>query len=36
MLQGATCGACHNGKEAFGVDDSERCERCHAAEEAKP
>ena len=36
MLQGATCGTCHNGKEAFGVDDSERCERCHAAEEATP
>ncbi len=36
MLQGGTCGACHNGKEAFGVDDSERCERCHAAEGAKP
>ena len=36
MQKGATCGACHNGKEAFGVDDSERCERCHAAEEATP
>ena len=36
MLQGATCGTCHNGKEAFGVDDSERCERCHAAEGSTP
>jgi len=36
MLQGATCGTCHNGKEAFGVDDSEHCERCHAAEGSKP
>jgi c(7)-type cytochrome triheme protein len=32
MLQGSSCGACHNGKQVFGVDDSERCERCHAAE----
>ena len=36
MLQGTTCGTCHNGKEAFGVDDSERCERCHAAEGSTP
>ena len=36
MLQGATCGKCHDGKEAFGVDDSERCERCHAAEGPTP
>ena len=36
MLQGATCGTCHNGKEAFGVDDSDRCERCHAAEGSTP
>lgn len=28
MLGGAACGACHDGKRAFGVDD-ERCERCH-------
>lgn len=34
MLEGRSCGACHNGKEAFGVDDTERCERCHPAEEA--
>jgi c(7)-type cytochrome triheme protein len=33
MLKGATCGACHNGKEAFAVDDSDRCDKCHAPEE---
>ena len=36
MLQGATCGTCHNGKEAFGVDDSAHCERCHATEGSTP
>jgi c(7)-type cytochrome triheme protein len=28
MLEGASCGACHDGERAFGVDD-DRCERCH-------
>jgi c(7)-type cytochrome triheme protein len=28
LLEGAGCGACHDGEQAFGVDD-ERCERCH-------
>lgn len=23
------CGSCHNGKTAFGVDDSDQCVRCH-------
>ena len=36
MLEGATCGTCHNGKEAFGVDDSAYCERCHATEGSTP
>jgi len=36
MLQGANCGTCHNGKEAFGVDDSAYCERCHATEGSTP
>jgi len=27
MEQGKSCGACHNGKAAFGV--KERCESCH-------
>jgi c(7)-type cytochrome triheme protein len=26
MERGRSCGACHNGKRAFGVDD---CTRCH-------
>lgn len=26
MAQGKSCGACHNGKYAFGVD---MCQRCH-------
>lgn len=26
MAKGASCGACHNGKVAFGVDT---CQRCH-------
>lgn len=26
MARGASCGACHNGKQAFGVD---MCQRCH-------
>lgn len=32
MLKGGTCGACHDGKRAFAVDDGAACERCHAAE----
>jgi c(7)-type cytochrome triheme protein len=36
MQQGSTCGACHNGKDAFGVDDSEACEKCHAPEGGRP
>ena len=27
MEKGKSCGACHNGKAAFGVKD--QCERCH-------
>lgn len=29
------CGACHDGKGGFGVEDSDACQRCHAAEGAK-
>lgn len=29
MAKGASCGACHNGKTAFGVDT---CQRCHVAQ----
>lgn len=29
ITQGAFCGQCHNGKQAFSAD--EECERCHAA-----
>lgn len=32
MFEGATCGACHDGKTAFGVDDVDRCETCHDVE----
>jgi c(7)-type cytochrome triheme protein len=31
MYEGKTCGACHDGKKAFGVDDAAQCQRCHAA-----
>jgi len=30
MFEGKSCGACHNGKTAFGVDDGAQCQRCHA------
>jgi c(7)-type cytochrome triheme protein len=36
MRQGKSCGACHNGKEAFAVDDSDACERCHRSEGGTP
>jgi c(7)-type cytochrome triheme protein len=29
MAKGESCGACHNGKAAFGVD---MCHRCHAGQ----
>lgn len=32
MLSGASCGACHDGQRAFGVDD-DRCDVCHVEEE---
>jgi c(7)-type cytochrome triheme protein len=35
MLEGASCGTCHDGERAFGVDD-ERCERCHDTGEDQP
>jgi len=35
MLEGASCGACHDGDRAFGVDD-ERCERCHQGDGEQP
>jgi c(7)-type cytochrome triheme protein len=25
----ALCGACHDGKQSFGVEDDSKCERCH-------
>ena len=31
MFEGGTCGGCHNGDEAFGVDGGDYCEECHAA-----
>lgn len=33
MGQGKSCGACHNGTKAFGVN--ENCETCHAQEKVK-
>jgi c(7)-type cytochrome triheme protein len=29
MGKGMTCGACHNGKKAFGVEDGDKCMSCH-------
>jgi c(7)-type cytochrome triheme protein len=36
MLEGRSCGQCHDGKVAFGVDDMDRCESCHVTEGAEP
>lgn len=30
MHEAASCGGCHDGRRAFGVEDPERCARCHA------
>jgi len=29
MHEPGACGACHDGKQAFGVEDEKSCERCH-------
>jgi c(7)-type cytochrome triheme protein len=29
MRKGKSCGACHDGKQAFGVTDQKDCVRCH-------
>lgn len=29
MAEGSSCGACHDGDSAFGVEDDEGCESCH-------
>ncbi len=29
MHEVGACGACHDGKQAFGVEDEKACERCH-------
>lgn len=29
MEAGRSCGACHDARRAFGVQDAERCEICH-------
>ena len=29
MAQGQFCGACHNGKRAFSVQDTQACATCH-------
>jgi len=28
-VNGKYCGACHNGKTAFGTDDPKKCNECH-------
>jgi c(7)-type cytochrome triheme protein len=32
MRKGKSCGACHDGKKAFGVTDKQDCKRCHNIE----
>jgi len=29
MYKGKLCGACHNGKDAFSVNDKSNCAKCH-------
>jgi c(7)-type cytochrome triheme protein len=36
MFEGGTCGRCHDGDEAFGVDDGDHCEKCHMAGRGGP
>ena len=36
MNAGASCGACHDGKQAFGVRDKAACGSCHAGPNAAP
>lgn len=31
-VNGQFCGACHNGKTAFGTDDPQKCHECHKTE----
>jgi c(7)-type cytochrome triheme protein len=31
MHERAACGKCHDRTTAFGVEDAERCARCHVA-----
>jgi c(7)-type cytochrome triheme protein len=31
MQKGKSCGACHDGKRAFGVVDQKHCEKCHVS-----
>lgn len=35
MQQGRSCGACHDGKKAFGVADRTACANCHAPAERR-
>lgn len=30
MQEGKFCGACHDGKQSFGVKDEANCNKCHA------
>ena len=35
MQKGRSCGACHDGKKAFGVVDQKSCEKCHVSGSSK-
>jgi c(7)-type cytochrome triheme protein len=35
MQKGKSCGACHDGKKAFGVVEKENCEKCHISNSTK-
>jgi c(7)-type cytochrome triheme protein len=36
MHESGACGGCHDGTHAFGVEDAEACQHCHAATGEKP
>jgi len=36
MHESGACGACHDGKRAFGVEDDKSCARCHAGAGGTP
>lgn len=36
MHASASCGGCHDGRRAFGVEDADACGRCHRDQESRP